>query len=153
MAVGCKLFGDWDKITQLGSRMQTAVLQAGERLLESIGEDLEGTVRGHMQSQDLGWPPLKPKTLAAKLKHGLSEKILIRTSHYFQAITHEVTPPFRVDVGVKRGEDADIAAIHEFGAPRAGIPPRPLWKTSVAEVEARLPEYASEFWRDVKAQL
>ena len=66
MAVGCKLFGDWDKITQLGSRMQTAVLQAGERLLESIGEDLEGTVRGHMQSQDLGWPPLKPKTLAAK---------------------------------------------------------------------------------------
>lgn len=63
-------------------------------------------------------PPLKPATIAAKG----SSATLVDTGEMLGQITSEVKDDV-ARIGVM-GSRADIAAIHEFGAPAAGIPER-----------------------------
>jgi hypothetical protein len=92
-----------------------------------------------MSAQDLGWTPLKAKTVAQKLREGKSELILIATSSYFQSITSwvkEDTAYAGVRKGIKGkdGQQIDaVAAVHEYGSPTKNIPARPLWKPTFDE--------------------
>ena len=100
-----------------------------------------------MSNQDLGWVALQPETMAAKLRKGYSNNILVASSDYFQAITSFA--PKGTDVvyaGIKKsaknseGSDiADIAKVHEYGSLTGNIPARPLWGPTLKEVLKWLP--------------
>ncbi|MBB3743907.1 hypothetical protein FHX10_003406 [Rhizobium sp. BK591] len=62
-------------------------------------------------------------------------------------ISQKVSKASSVDVGFLEGATypdgksvAEIAAIQEFGAPRAGIPPRPFFRTMISEKSPQWPE-------------
>lgn len=62
-------------------------------------------------------------------------------------ISKKVSKASSVDVGFLEGATypdgksvAEIAAIQEFGAPRAGIPPRPFFRTMISEKSPQWPE-------------
>lgn len=133
--------GDWDKVAKLVGNLAYEMQQSSIISLKRFGLKAEGTAKQHMSSQDLGWAELKPATLAAKLRKGLSNNILIATSDYFQAITSWVDEPeYTVYAGVtkvakNRDGDviADIAAVHEFGSASGNLPARPLWQPTYKE--------------------
>jgi len=127
-------FGDWDKVRQLVSQFPAEADRINKQSLMQFGLKAEGMAVKMMQSQPSDWPALKEKTLKRKLKKGQSEKTLIATSTYFQAITSRVeghramAGVFR-DTKYKNGKEVwSIAAIHEFGSKKMNIPARPLWK-------------------------
>lgn len=68
------------------------------------------------------WAPLKPETVARKIQEGTSTAILKR--HVLLARSFRVLGG---DAGsVRVGTDRGYAGYHQWGAPRAGIPPRPM---------------------------
>jgi len=140
------LTGDWEgfkrRLTGLSKRLLTEVGRATAENLQLT----ESTVVGHLVKQDLRWKPLSKRYRRYKLgrKKGgrLSEKTLIATGKYRQAITSEQLSPFEGVVGVKKtvayrgGEKvANIGLVHEFGTKDRRVPARPLWRPTVEEVE------------------
>ena len=130
--MGVKKVGDWTKVEKLIGNLAKEMLDAREKSLKLWGLKAEALAKTHMSTQDLGWKPLKPKTVARKARKGQSTNILIATSDYFQAIsswTIEGTVLVGVTKTEKNGDGdviADIARIHEFGG--GNIPARPLWQ-------------------------
>jgi hypothetical protein len=131
--------GNWNGISRLISTMPDTLADARRLSLRRWSLKAEGVAKGHMSAQDLGWTALKAKTVAAKLKEGKSELILIATSSYFQSITSWSTDDTAL-AGVKkgtRGKDGQIidvvAAVHEFGSPSKNIVARPLWQPTLEE--------------------
>nr|DAJ85226.1 MAG TPA: virion morphogenesis protein [Caudoviricetes sp.] len=135
--MGLERIGNWQQamsaVEDLGEKMLKAQLIAIKR----AGLYAEGQAKKHIKSQDLGWKPLEPKTIANKIRQGYSENILVQTSSYFQSITSWVDENKGIAyAGVKKqvrnkksGElIADIAKVHEFGSKSGGIPARPLWQ-------------------------
>lgn len=130
-----KKTGDWEKVKRLIKELAPEFQRARVKSLKRFGLKAEALAKLHMSKQDLGWPPLKPSSLAAKIRKGYSENILIASSSYFQSITSWVDDTTSY-AGVKReaknaetGEViANIAAVHEYGSRVRNIPPRPLWQ-------------------------
>lgn len=135
--------GDWERVGNLVANINKEMVAARDLSLKRFGLKVEAVAKGHMSSQDLGWTPLKPLTVARKLSKGQSEDILIATSTYFQSITSWVDGD-SVMAGVKKAaysddgktELADIAAVHEFGSKSGKLPARPLWTPTFEEVIA-----------------
>lgn len=157
------LIGDWnrvvDRLGNIGARIRET---CGAAMSESIAL-VEKTVVKHIDNQDLGWPPLskkyaryKERTRSGKwrrkrLKAGkatprrLSEKMLIATGAYRNAITSHKISPFEGEVGVSRQEAyddgekiANIGQIMEEGTRDDRIPARPHWEPSAEEVEGKI---------------
>lgn len=141
MKSGMEKVGDWSKIGLFIKNLSTELEKAQLTALEHWGLKAEGTAKKHISSQDLGWKPLKPSTLATKIRAGHSDNILVATSSYFQSITSWVDKSdMKAYAGVKRtAKDADgniiadIAAVHEFGSVVANIPKRELWHPTFNE--------------------
>lgn len=145
------LHGNWSGVIRKFDNFQSDLEETLRDTVAQSGEYVESTVLGHLKNQDLGWPPLKPAYLRHKLvgkgkaSRSLSEKILIATATYFNSITTYLEN-FIAFIGVKRGvaREADgtdvlnLAEVHEFGAPRASIPARPLWKPSFDECQNKI---------------
>lgn len=136
-SVGIVKEGAWDKVRQLITSLKGDMKEARDLCLKRWGLKAEAIARGHISAQDLGWRPLKPKTIAAKVRQGYSENILVMTSSYFQSITSTVKGDTAF-AGVKRGvkhksgqEMVKIAAVHEFG--NTNTPARPLWGPTYEE--------------------
>lgn len=133
--------GDWGKVALLIGNLSKEMRHASVTSLRQFGLKAEGTAKKHMSNQDLGWAALKPATLAAKLRNGQSENILIATSSYFQSITSwvdekDMTAYAGVKKLAKNSEGdviADIAAVHEYGSQSGIIPARPLWHPTFGE--------------------
>jgi hypothetical protein len=132
-------FGAWGAVSRLIKNIDTDMSRAKDISLKRFVLYAEGKAKKHLRDQDLRWQRLSPKTLAAKVKKGGSNKILIDTSTYFQSITGWVHKDHAL-VGVKReARDkkgnviANIARVHEFGSPKRNIPARPLWKPVMKE--------------------
>lgn len=123
--------GQWSKVKDLTAQLKPIMNKAKKTCLMRWGIKAEGLAKSHMSAQDLGWRPLKPKTLEVKIRGGFSENILIMTSSYFQAITSYVqgdTAFAGVKKGTKNTQGDDltkIAAVHEYG--NDNMPARPLW--------------------------
>lgn len=137
---GIRKTGDWGRASQVVGELAYDCVQVRDKSLKQLGLKAEGIAKKHMSNQDLGWDALKPSTVATKIRKGLSEKTLIATSSYFQAITTWQTGQHCL-IGVRRGTRdkdgnviADIAKIHEFGA--VGIVARPLWQPTMDEAIA-----------------
>jgi hypothetical protein len=139
-----KKVGDWDAAAKMISSLEFYCVVARNISLRRFGLKAEGIAKQHISSQDLGWEELKPRTVAKKIRGGLSEKTLVATSSYFQAITSWVqTTHGTVCIGVRRdtiGKDGqevhEVARIHEFGSQAQGIPARPLWTPTLQEAVA-----------------
>lgn len=133
--------GDWNKIGLLIQNMPMELKKAQVTALKHWGLKAEAIAKKHISAQDLGWKPLKPETISAKVRAGYSENILVATSSYFQAITSWVdTKEMKAHAGVKKtAKDADgnmiadIAAVHEFGSESGNIPKRELWHPTFKE--------------------
>ena len=131
--------GDWRAVEALIKSIQTEAFIATQQAMSRAGLKAEAIAKTHLSKQDLGWKPLKPKTLANKVRSGLSDNILIATSTYFQSITSWNNGK-SVFVGVKKQAKhpdgtvtADIAKVHEFGSITRSIPARPLWQPTLTE--------------------
>lgn len=154
------LTGDWNKAQQLLSKLASRLKAEMSKTTAESLQLIEKTAVGHIDKQDLPWPPLsrayaryKERTRGGKwrrkrLKAGkanprsLSEKILVATGTMRQAITSYQTGPYSGEVGVSRHESYDdgekvvnIAAVHEMGTRDKRIPARPLWEPTAKEVE------------------
>jgi len=134
--------GNWGRVTNLIHRLGKEAERAQALSLKRFGLKAEGQAKGHISKQDLQWRPLKPSTIAQKIRKGYSTNILVATSSYFQAITSYVSDD-TVYIGVRRSARssdgvilANIAAIHEFGSTSGSIPARPLWKPTFLETLA-----------------
>lgn len=73
-------------------------------------------------------PSLKPATIKAKG----SSTPLIDTGEMLDQVSHEMEGDLTVKVGVF-GSKAHVAAIHEYGAPGAGIPERSFERSTFNE--------------------
>lgn len=137
--------------------------------MQRIGLQAEKKAVMHLRNQDLNWKPLSERYKKRKTgersrtrKDGgqgkrlkkLSDKILIATSSYLQAITSWATKDVAY-VGVKRGvknadgqEIGNIAKIHEYGSIARNIPARPLWKPVYDEMQKEIrnrPSFGARF--------
>ncbi len=137
-----KKVGNWEKVARLIKAIKPEMIAARNESLQRWGLKAEGLAKKHISMQDLNWKPLKPETLAAKIRAGYSTNILVQTSTYFQSITSwaDLTGGM-VFAGVKKqARDkegnvlADIAAVHEYGSVSGKIPKRPLWQPTFEEV-------------------
>ena len=89
---GLRKIGDWRKVERLIGAISKEMKASREIALKRIGLKLEGTAKLHMSNQDLGWVSLAPETMAAKLRKGYSNNVLVASSDYFQAITSFIPP-------------------------------------------------------------
>lgn len=106
------LAGDWDK---LGSILNPSALKAGiEQAAARVGnygasEVKKGIISGAPGGQK--FVPNSPMTIARKG----SSKPLIDKGDLIGSITYQVIDNDNVFIGVKKGKEANIAAVHEFG--------------------------------------
>lgn len=74
------------------------------------------------------WPPLKASTLAARRRKRYASAPLRASGHLWQSIRVIDATDRSVTIGSDRREGSySVAAIHQLGAPRAGIPARPFF--------------------------
>ena len=130
---GMHKFGDWELVKRLSQRLPSVLDQSTKQTLMQITLKAEGMAVKFMAEQSLSWQPLSRQYLDTKRREGLSTKILIATSTYFQSINSQVknNVGFAGVLKQVRNDDgevvADIAKIHEFGSIGRNIPPRRLW--------------------------
>jgi hypothetical protein len=82
------------------------------------------------------WRELNPSTLQQKRSEGYTGDTLIRTTTLMRSVTDrpmgiERIGPHDMDAGT----GVKYAAFQHYGAPRAGIPARPLWDTEQIQKE------------------
>lgn len=97
--------------------------------LEQAGEYIAGKMVDKISS-GLS-PALKPATIAAKG----SSTPLIDTVELISQVTHKMEGKDTVKIGVF-GSRAEIAAVHELGAPSKNIPARSFARPALKENEA-----------------
>jgi hypothetical protein len=137
MANGIRKFGDWNKLDVLSKTLRTGLVESCHISVKLFALSAEKIAKEHISKQDLGWKPLSAQYAKSKQKKGFSEKILVRTSTYYQSIT-SWREGFSGYAGVKKtvreptGEMvADIAKIQEYG--NSKTPSRPLWQPTYKE--------------------
>jgi len=133
--------GDWKKAKNVTEKVTLLIEESCVVCAQRLALQGEKIAKEHIQNQDLGWTPLKPATIANKVRKGYSELIYVATSTYFQSITgwNEGTTAL---IGVRRGTLTDtggdlgiVAATLEFGSPSHNVPERPLWRPTGTELE------------------
>lgn len=132
IGTGVTLTGDWAKAARILNTAPARMERVFDRALMQEAQWFRRKVVQGIRAQAPGgrrFAPLKPATIAAKG----SSKALIDTGALIGSIKTQRAGNGAVFVGVLRtarsstgGKLADIAAIHEYGAPAAGIVPRPF---------------------------
>lgn len=138
-----KFTGNYDKTKSFAENLDSNIKKALSQSIKKVGMKAEAMAVKHITNQDLGWKPLSKRYLGMKLKSTkpkLSEKTLIATTAYEQAITTKKTDK-GVFIGVLKGvknengqEIAKYAVINEFGSTARNIPARPLWQPVLSEL-------------------
>lgn len=107
-------------------------LQDPETALRGVGEEIVATAKDAFSSPDLrpeAWPPLKPSTLARKAKKKYGSEPLIASGALARSprVLHTVNNDTVVVGSDRRAGSHSLAGIHQLGAPKANIPPRPFF--------------------------
>jgi phage gpG-like protein len=133
-APGLEMIKDWLP------ELQGKLLEAGHDEIEKASHHLAELVKLAIITQAFKWKPLTERYIKWKKRKGRDTRILIATGEYVQSIqvtqnsegdlddvTYTVGLPdkIHVDSGLPIRK---LAAIHEFGAPKARIPARPVWQ-------------------------
>ncbi len=139
MSSGMRRTGDWHRVRNVTSHLAQEMLAARDLCLKRFALKAEAIVKGHISAQDLGWRPLRAKTIALKAKKGQSTNIYVASGTYFRNITGWVSGNTAL-VGVRRGARGDnatdlgqLARMLEFGSVVKKIPARKLWQPSMQE--------------------
>lgn len=109
-------------------KLNDQLKKAREQALSRGGAYLEGAIKYTITEGRGEWPELLPKTIARK---GSSHP-LIDTGKLRASITHKLDGDTAVHVGVF-GEEAVIAATHEFGSFAKNIPERSYLRSTFNE--------------------
>lgn len=135
-----KKTGEWNKVLRISRNMEATIRRSLPQTMMKVTLKAERMAVKFMSDQNLPWEKLSTQYLNRKARQGLSNKILIATSSYFQSITSKVegfdgyTGVFK-QVKNKEGQEvADIAMIHEYGSIKRNIPPRRLWSVVLNDV-------------------
>ena len=117
-----------------------------ERILRKAGAFMEGAIRDTITKGRPEWDKLTDATIKRKTIRGKKgDKKLMDTGAMRNSVTHKAEPEKdRVLVGIFRataevgedikGEEAvSIAAVHEFGSPKRGIPKRSFIRSTFDE--------------------
>ena len=115
-----KLSGDWGKLETLlnPSRIAAGIQQAAAHVGNyGTSEVKKGIVSGAPGGQKFA--PLSPVTIARKG----SSKPLIDKGDLVGSITYQVVDADNIFIGVKKGKEVSIAAVHEFGC-TIGVTPK-----------------------------
>lgn len=104
------------------------VSPAWEALLTWFSEQNFAQFLGRGARYHTPWKPLAPSTVAEKARKGFPRDPLIRTGRLVHSITlrplgHEHITSREVSAGT----NVPYAKFHQFGAPRANLPARPLF--------------------------
>jgi hypothetical protein len=152
MSVKLNGWGDIEKTLQ---GLTTQIENANKIALQQIGLAAEADAKKTIRDQSENWTPLSPKYLKRKTsdspkrksKKRYSEKILIRTSSYLQAITSFAEKDkvmIGVTVNAKNSETgqsiAEYAKVLEYGSAKKNIPPRPLWSSVLERTKRKAME-------------
>lgn len=136
--------GKWDLAGLMTRNLKRDIAEELEAALKMIGLEAEGDMKKYIVQQKGEWEALNADYLKWKKSKNLSNKTLIATSTMVQSITSVVTYP-KVFIGIKRGklykggeEVANIAAVHEFGSKKMGIPARPYMRPVHEEMKNKL---------------
>lgn len=113
------------KIGKFGDDTEKRVYAALERAGAFIEEKMVDKITSGLS------PALTPATIAAKG----SSTPLIDTGELISLVTHKMEGKDTVKIGVF-GSRAEIAAVHELGAPSKNIPARSFARPSLKENEA-----------------
>jgi hypothetical protein len=138
--MGVRFTGPWDKVKLWLRRAATGSVgkQANEQL-QAVGEETVKRVKKHIQSQDLGWPPLSRETIRKK-GH---PKIYVDSGAFVSNIKMQVKEGrFKTTIFVGPTQQStrtgltfqQLAAYMEYGTSR--MPARPVWRPSYDEVKA-----------------
>ena len=114
------LSGDWDKLGALldPSHLSAGIQQAAARVGNyGASQVKKGIASGAPDGQTFA--PLSPATVARKG----SSKPLIDKGDLVGSVTYQVIDSNNVFIGVKRGQEVNIAAVHEFGC-TIGVTPK-----------------------------
>lgn len=139
--VEIKKVGDWNLMDRLTNVMKHDIGDTLETEMKQIGLEGEAKAVSHIKNQDLSWKPYKDnKYSESKSRRGLSDKMLVATSDYFNAIT-SWAKGLSAYSGVRRrvkNRDGDyidvIAAVQEYGSKKGGVEARPLWRPVYKEM-------------------
>ena len=137
MAKGFKRTGNWSGVNKLVKSLATDIRGANRVTLMKVGLKAESIAVKHLRDQDLNWTPLRAQTIKSKVRRGGSNKTLINTTDYFQAITSYSDGSTAFAGVIKSAKNQDgtkittIAMVHEFGS--GDIPARPLWRPTFKE--------------------
>ena len=102
-----QLTGDWDRLDEIlnPAKIKAGIQQAAARVGNYGASQVKrGIVNGN-------FTPNSPLTIARKG----SSKPLIDKGDLVGSITYQVIDSNNVFIGVKKGKEANIAAVHEFG--------------------------------------
>lgn len=150
-----KLTGDWNRAGLYMQNLAVRLKPAFEAQMWSDGQFVLEKMRGHIDSQDLGWTPLSPHTIELK---GGDSTILVETGALRNGLTVR-----RIKSSVS-GSTFFIGASpwkhHEGGMSMSQLmiwieggtnkmPPRPLIKPTIEEVEDILKNH----WVDLMKEL
>ena len=157
------LTGDWEIAEKIVNRYSHFVKVLNQRILETVAETYYRRLITHFEKQDLSLAPLASWYAEWKAMHGLDSRILIASGEMLSAIKKGNAKNGEVFVGIKGGRKhkgsgldvALLALIHEYGSANRGIPARPVFRTTLSELEQILGtlvgEIATEVWNEVMA--
>ena len=115
-------------------------------LIELHSDVLETVIKNMSAGKDAlgnGWPLVEPATLASRQTRTNDPRALVDVGEYRADIVATSTVSVD-DLAAVIGTTKGFAKHHEFGAPEAGIPRRPLFGPAGKYGEEVAPEYLTE---------
>lgn len=150
-----ELRGDWNKAGLYLRNMSVKLKPAFEAELWENGQVVLKTMQEHIEKQDLNWKPLKERTVVLKggdttvfvetgqLKNGLTVR-RIKSSVKGSTIFIGASPWKKHEGGMKM---SDLMIWLEYGTDK--LPPRPLVKPTIEEVEKLIKDSWKELMKDI----
>lgn len=126
-------YGYWNQSRVMLEALPAMIYSSAIWGMRKAAEQLVKIVKGHIDRQDLGWPPLAastssgdPRVLVDTELYRNSIQAFKRGNTYYAGIPENITYP---TTGVLV---SDVAMMHEEGY--GSLPRRPLWKPSIQEL-------------------
>jgi len=139
--VARSLYGDWNKaksrLRGMNRQMEKNMALATKHNAIMTRDEIKRKIR----DTDPEWPPLKDSTIQRKG----SSKPLINYGDLMNSIKDKVISSYRFFVGVvkgskgKDGQDlVNVALVHEYGSPKAGIPARSFIISTLRSIKRKI---------------
>ena len=145
MGMSLKMTGDWKKAGVVLQNLAVRLYPAFELQLQSDGEFVLEKLKGHIDSQDLGWSPLSDRTIELK---GGDDTIMIDSGQFRDGLVVRRVKssvkgstffigasPWKRHTNARTGESVPFDSLMiwlEYGTDN--MPPRPLIQPTYDEV-------------------